>query len=137
LEHGVKQACKIILLAFLGLSGAAQESVVPRVAIPLIATDSHHRPISLTVESLLIKDQRTPVSGASLLRGADLPVELGVLIDASRSERNSHLDDFVNASKRFADDIIRGPGDRVFFLGFDATPQASEWLRKEQLQSTP
>jgi hypothetical protein len=31
---------------------------------------------------------------------------------------------------------IRGPEDRVFFLTFDVTPHASEWLKKEQLQST-
>jgi hypothetical protein len=31
----------------------------------------------------VIKDQKQPVTGATLVRGADLPVELGVLIDAS------------------------------------------------------
>jgi VWFA-related protein len=132
----MKRVCKAILLALLGLSGLAQESATPRVAIPLIATGSHHRPISLTVGSLVITDQKTPVTGASLLRGADLPLELGVLIDTSNSQRDAHLDDFVKASKLFADNIIRGPEDRVFFLRFDTIPQATGWLNKEQLQGT-
>jgi Ca-activated chloride channel family protein len=132
----VKQVCKAILLVFLGLSGVAQESPAPRVAIPLIANGSHHRPTSITVESLVITDQKTPVTGASLLRGADLPVELGILIDVSNSQRDAHLDDIVKAAKQFVDDIIRGPEDRVFFLTFDAMPQATAWLKKDQLQGT-
>jgi len=61
----MKQACRAFLLVLLGLFGVAQESPAPRVAIPLIATGSHHRPISVTVESLVITDQKTPVIGAS------------------------------------------------------------------------
>jgi hypothetical protein len=44
----VKQICTAFLLAFLRLSGVAQESAVARVAIPLIATDSQHRLSSVT-----------------------------------------------------------------------------------------
>jgi hypothetical protein len=69
----MKQVCKAFLFVFLGLSGFAQESAAPRVAIPLIASDSHHQPTTVTVESLVIRDQKMPVTGASLLRGADLP----------------------------------------------------------------
>jgi VWFA-related protein len=130
----MKWPCQAILLAFLGVSGLAQESVAPRVAIPVIANGAHHQPANITVESLVITDQKMPVTGASLLRGADLPLELGVLTDTSNSQRQNHLDDFVNASKQFADNVIRGPEDRVFFLKFDTTPQASGWLNKDQLQ---
>ncbi len=98
----MKQVCKAILLIFLGFSGWAQELSAPKVAIPLIANGSRHKPTGITVESLVITDQKTTVAGASLLRGADLPV----------------------------------PEDRVFFLQFDARPQATEWLRKDQLQGT-
>ncbi len=132
----MRLVCKVILLAFLGSVGAAQQSGAPRVAIPLIAIGSHHRPTSVTVESLVIVDQKTPVTGATLLRGADLPVELGVLIDASSSQSYAHLDDFLKAAKQFVDETIRGPEDRVFFLKFETTPQATGWLKKEQLQGT-
>jgi Ca-activated chloride channel family protein len=129
----MRQICKVILLAFLGSFGVAQESAAPRVAIPLIANGSHHRSTTVTVESLVITDQKTPVTGASLLRGADLPVELGVLIDASNSQRDAHLDDILKAAKQFVDETIRGPEDRVFFLKFREEPQATPWLKKEQL----
>ena len=132
----IKPICQAILIALLELSAMAQEAAAPRVTIPLIANGSHHRPATIAAESLVITDQKMPVSGASLLRGADLPLELGVLIDTSNSQRDSHLDDFVKTSKQFADDVIRGPTDRVFFLKFDAIPRATGWLNKEQLQGT-
>lgn len=106
------------------------------VAIPLIATDSHHRATSLTVESLLISDQKTQVTGATLVRGSDLPVELGVLIDVSNSERSTELNDILKATRQFVSNTVRGSEDRVFLLNFDATPRATEWLTKEQSQTT-
>jgi len=106
------------------------------VAIPLMASDSHHRPISLTVESLVITDQKTPVTGASLVRGVDLPMELGLLIDDSNSQRSSELNDILKAAKQFVSDSIRGSEDRVFLLDFDSTPRATEWLTREQSQTT-
>jgi len=130
----MKRTCNAFLLAFLGLSGVAQESPAPMAAIPLIATRSHHRSISVTVGSLLIIDQKTPVIGASLLRGADLPLELGVLIDASNSQSYGLLGDIVKAMNQFVSEIIRGPEDRVFLLTFDSTPQATGWLKRQQLQ---
>ena len=132
----MKRVCQAILLAFLGLSGLAQESPAPKVAIPLIANGSHHTPTSVTIESLVITDQKTPVRGASLLRGAELPVELGLLIGASGSQRDAHLDDILKAAKQFVNETIRGPEDRAFFLKFETTPQATGWLNKEQLQGT-
>jgi Ca-activated chloride channel homolog len=133
----MKQACKAIVLALLGLFASAQEPTVTKVAIPLITNDSHHRPISVNAESLLTTDQKIRVTNTSLLRGSDLPIELGILIDISNSEREAHLDDFVASAKQFADVIMRSQEDRVFFLWFNATPQVTGWLKKEQLQTIP
>jgi hypothetical protein len=119
----------------LGLSGVAQESTAPSVAIPIIARGSHHRPISVTVESLVITDQKTPISGASLLEGTNLPLELGVLIDTSNSQREGLLGEILKSMNRFIPDTLRGPQDRVFVLNFEATSQATGWLKKEQLQT--
>jgi VWFA-related protein len=130
-----KHICTVFLLGFIVLSGVAQEVAAPRVAIPLIASGSHHRPTSVNVESLVIADQKTPVTEATLLPGANLPVEMGVLIDASNSERAADLNDILKAAKQFVDESIRSPEDRVFFLKFDVTPQATGWLKREQLQS--
>jgi Ca-activated chloride channel family protein len=132
----MKQAYLAILLAFLGLPATAQEPAPPLVSIPFLAIGRDHRPIRVTMESLAVTDQKTSVIGASLVRGADLPLELGVLTDTSNSQRDVHLDDLVSASKEFADDVIRGPEDRVFFLKFAATSQVSGWLNKAQLQGT-
>lgn len=63
-----------------------------------------------------------------------MPLELGILIDTSRSQRDAHLDDVLKAAKEFVNDMIRGPEDRVFFLTFDVTSHATGWLKKEQLQ---
>ena len=132
----MKQIGTAFLLVLVGLSATAQQSAAPMVSIPLIATDSHHRPASVNVESLVITDQRSTVAGASLVRGADLPVELGVLIDASSSERSADLNDILKAVKQFVSSSIRGVEDRVFLLMFNATPQATEWLKSEQVQTT-
>jgi VWFA-related protein len=132
----MKRLCNALLLVVIGACGLAQESAAPSVAIPLIATDSHHRPVSVTVESLIIKDQKTLITGASLVRGVDLPVELGILIDTSGSQRSRDLTEFLNAAKQLASEIIRGPEDRVFVLKFSATPVATEWLKGGQLPDT-
>jgi Ca-activated chloride channel family protein len=132
----MKQICTAFLLAFVAWSVVAQESALPMVAIPVIASDSHHRLTSLTVESLLITDQKVPVTGASLMRGADLPVELGLLIDASNSEDSAELNNILKAAKQFLGNSIRGPEDRAFVLDFDATSRATKWLTRDQLQTT-
>jgi len=131
----MKQLCKALLVAFLGVSGSAQELAAPRVAIPLIATDSRYASVIVNVESLLVTDQKIPVTGARLLRGAELPLELGVLIDTSSSQRDVQDRDIVKAVRQFADGIIRGPEDRVFFLQFWNILQFSNWLTKDQLRS--
>lgn len=132
----MKLACQTILLAFLSVPGLAQDSVAPKVALPLLATDSHHRPTTIAVDSLVVTDEKIRVAGATLLRGTDLPLDLGIAIDESNSQREVHLDDFVSASKQLAVSLIRGPEDRVFFLTFDVSPHATGWLNKEQLERT-
>jgi hypothetical protein len=84
----------------------------------------------------VIADQKTLVTRAGLVRGVDLPVELGVLIDASSSQRSKDLIGVLNAAKQFVGEIVSSPQDRVFFLTFDATQHATEWLKGEQLQGT-
>jgi Ca-activated chloride channel family protein len=130
----MKHICTAFLLAFVGVLGVAQESAAPSVAIPLIASDSHRRPIRVTVDSLVITDQKTRVTTASLVRGADLPLELGVLIDASSSQRSADLNDILKSAEHFISEVIHNEHDRVFILQFSANPQATEWLTREQWQ---
>ena len=132
----MKQLCKLVIFVSLGLSGAALESAAPGVFLPLIAIGSDHTPTSVTVDSLVITDQKMRVTGATLIRGADLPLELGIMIDASSSQRDAHLDDYLKAARQFMDDTIRGAADRVFFIQFEGTQHATRWLKKEELQGT-
>ena len=67
--------------------------------------------------------------------GTGLPLDLGVLVDTSNSQRVGHLRDILEAVNRFIPETIRGPEDRVFFLTFETTLHATGWLKKEQLQT--
>ena len=76
-----KQVRVAFLVCFLSSLGVAQDSTSLKVAIPLVASDSHQQSTDVAVESLEIVDQNARVASPSLLRGAELPVELGILID--------------------------------------------------------
>ncbi len=127
---------KVFLLVFLGLSAVAQQPVGPTVTIPVIASPSPRNPTGITADSLKVTDQNMPVTGASLLRGAEFPLELGVLIDTSDSQRRVRLDDLLKATSQFVGEIMHDPQDRLFSLQFDNAPHATEWLTKEQWQSS-
>ncbi|HMK24239.1 MAG TPA: VWA domain-containing protein [Terriglobales bacterium] len=78
-------------------------------------------------------DSKSTVTDFSLLNAADLPLELGIVIDTSNSQRGHHLEEILKAALDFVNASLRGPDDRVFFLTFDITPEATAWLGKEQL----
>src|ERR1700690_598223 len=130
----MKPAAVAFLVVFLGSIAWTQSTPAPKALIPLLAQDSHHQPIAgLTPTSLVISEDKVPVTEVSLLHGADMPLELGLVVDTSNSEHSSNLDEILKAAVAFATDAVRGPEDRVFFLTFDVTPAATAWLNKEQL----
>jgi Ca-activated chloride channel homolog len=104
------------------------------VSIPVLATGAHHRPATISIESLVISDDKKPVSGASLQQGADLPLELGVLLDTSNSQRLTHLNDIAQAANQFVTAAVRGPEDRLFLLSFEVNSHATEWFKRDQIQ---
>jgi len=124
-----------ILALLLGTLTSAENGASPKVLIPLIVTDSHQRLVSgLTPASLLISEQKTLVTEVSLLHGADLPLELGLVIDTSSSAQNDgNFKEILGGAKDFVNDIVRGPEDRIFFLTFATKTEATGWLKKEQL----
>ena len=124
-----------ILALLLGTLASAENGASPKVLIPLIVTDSHQRLVSgLTPASLLIREQKTLVTEVSLLHGADLPLELGLVIDTSSSAQNDgNFKEILGGAKDFVNDIVRGPEDRIFFLTFATKTEATGWLKKEQL----
>lgn len=122
----------VFLITFVAVSAVGQDSLVPRVAIPLIVTDSHHRPTTLTINALTVSDQKMPVGGATLVPGTDLPLELGILIDDSNSERSADLNDILSAARGWVSQSLRTSNDRVFVVKFDMEPQATGWMNREQ-----
>lgn len=111
-----------------------QGVAAPKALIPLVVTDSHHRLVSeLTSASVVMTDDKTAVTQLNLMNGASLPLELGILIDASNSERDGSLKEIIAGAKVLVKNLVRGPEDRIFFLTFAIESQATGWLRKEQL----
>jgi len=131
----MERLCKACLLVFFAFPAFGQDSS-PRVIIPLIAFGVHHRPTTVSPQSLLITDQTIAVNGVDLLPGTNLPLELGVLIDTSNSRLSSDLGKTLKEMNHFVSETVRGPEDRMFLLTFDSTPQMTEWLDKDQLQKT-
>jgi hypothetical protein len=66
--------CNACLLLCFVFPAIGQDSSL-RVTLPLIAFGSHHRPTTVSPQSLVITDQKVPVTGAELLPGTDLPLE--------------------------------------------------------------
>jgi Ca-activated chloride channel family protein len=105
-----------------------------KVLIPVIVEDSRHRPINgLTASSLIFSEHKTALTEVSLLPATELPLELGIAIDASGSEQGRHLQDVLTTVLKFAQEMVRGPEDRVFFLRFNVTSEITPWLKQEQL----
>jgi Ca-activated chloride channel homolog len=133
--HSCSQlVCKLSICAL--LIGVARGQSPPQILLPVFALDHHGDPVSdLSLESLTISDNKTLVSsGAKLIRGADLPLRLGILIDTSNSQRNHDLyEPAVKGVKDFVNEAVRLGQDRVFFELFSAEVHATPLLTKVQL----
>jgi hypothetical protein len=109
---------------------ALPQPIEQSLTFPIIALDHHGRPVkNLTPDSLLILDNKTPiVSGVKLLRAADFPLRLGIVIDTSRSQSDNRLYEAgLNAAKEFVNQVLRSEQDRVFFQLFSDTSKATPY----------
>jgi VWFA-related protein len=123
--------CVLLLAAVLTARGQSP----PQVLLPLVVAAHHGDLVSdLTAESLTLSDNKAVVSGLRVLRGADLPLRLGILLDTSNSQRNNDLyQAAVKGVKDFVSDALRGDQDRVFFELFSTTVEATPLLTKAQV----
>lgn len=116
---------------------AAQNSESNQTWLPLIAQTAHHEPvIGLTAGSLNIMVGKNQATDLQLLDSAGLPLRLGVLVDASKSQ-NQDFPQLFAAAKQFAMSALRGPNDRAFLMKFDIASAATGWLTREQVSSVP
>ncbi len=103
--------------------GALAQSIAPiRVDVRLVtasftARDGKGAPVSdLRKEEMEVIDDGVPQTIAFFSRGADMPLNLALIIDASGSQRH-FVKDHEHDLKRFLKDVLT-PRDRAFLLCF-------------------
>jgi VWFA-related protein len=124
----------LLIAHCLACAGFAQNAA-SKVAIPVIARDDHrHAAAGLTADALQVKERKTAIDSVELVKPADLPLRMGIVIDVSESVQDrADLDKLVEAIRKFAQDTLTGPDDRVFFLTFADKAGATGWLKREQV----
>jgi len=98
------------------------------VTVPFLAVNRHGNPVTgvnPTDISILDDKKQTQRVGA-LYTGKEAPLRLGLLIDASNSQRVSRVyAPSVQAGFTFVSHVLTGPEDRVFIVPFDTVPKIS------------
>ena len=113
-------------------SAAGDDSVtihrtVNEVNVVFTVTDKHGRYVKdLKKEDFKIIDDAKPAAEIRSFRAeTDLPLELGLLIDASNSVRDRFKFE-QEAAVEFLNQTIRRSYDRAFVIGFDVTPEVTQ-----------
>jgi len=103
-----------------------------------------HPDTDLKLDDITILDNKQPVrSIASLKKGSELPLSIGLLVDASASQRSNELyQPGLRAAANFLNQTLKGPDDRVFVVRVTVMPEASEFMSRAQfanfeLNATP
>ena len=111
-------------------AGAPQERTdsrfvlrVDRVPVLFSATDRKDRfVIDLTKEELQVFDNKKKQEVLDFARETDLPLRIGLLIDASNSIRDRFKFE-QEAASEFLQSVLRHQTDRAFLLSFDTNPE--------------
>jgi len=100
---------------------------VNEVRVIFTVTDKHGRYIKDLKKSdfQVIDDNRPAVQIRSFRSETDLPLQVGLLIDASNSVRDRFKFEQESAIE-FLNSIIRPRYDTAFVVGFDATPEVTQ-----------
>jgi Ca-activated chloride channel homolog len=116
-------------------SGQAQSDETPTVLhlgvneVNLIftVTDKHGRYIPNLQQSdfALLDDQKAPAKVNSFHQQINLPLRVGIVIDASTSIRSRFQFEQQSATE-FLLEILKARSDRAFVMGFDVTPTVTQ-----------
>jgi len=100
---------------------------VNEVPVIFTVTDKHGRYIKgLKKDDFRVLDDRKPVDQIRSFRSeTDLPLQVGLLIDASNSVRDRFKFEQESAVE-FLNSVIRPRYDLAFVVGFDATPDVTQ-----------
>jgi Ca-activated chloride channel family protein len=101
--------------------------VVNEVNVVFTVTDKHGRYIKdLKQNDFKILDDKKPASQVRSFRAeTDLPLQVGLLVDASNSVRDRFRFE-QEAAIEFMNQIIRPSYDKAFIIGFDTTPEVTQ-----------
>ena len=101
--------------------------VVNEVNVVFTVTDKHGRYIKdLKQNNFRVLDDNKPDSQIRSFRAeTDLPLQVGLLVDASNSIRDRFRFE-QEAAVEFMNQIIRPSYDKAFVLGFDTTPEVTQ-----------
>ena len=101
-------------------------SVVNEVRVVFTVTDRHGRYIKdLKSDDFKVFDDSRPAEMRSFHAETDLPLQVGLLVDASNSVRDRFKFE-QDAAIEFLNSIIRPRYDKAFVVGFDATPEVTQ-----------
>jgi Ca-activated chloride channel homolog len=99
---------------------------VNEVRVVFTVTDRHGRYIKdLKSENFRVIDDQKPTELRSFRSETDLPLQVGLLVDASNSVRDRFKFE-QEAAIEFLSAIIRPRYDEAFVVGFDATPEVTQ-----------
>jgi VWFA-related protein len=107
--------------------GATIRQRVNEVPVVFIVTDKHGHYISdLHRDDFQILDNNQPPAAIrSFSRETNLPLEVGLLVDASNSVRDRFTFEQDSAIE-FLNQTVRPRFDRAFVVGFDVTPEVTQ-----------
>lgn len=100
---------------------------VNEVSVVFTVTDKHNRYVKdLTKKDFAVLDDERPVINLrSFRRETDLPLQVGLLVDASNSIRDRFKFEQESAIE-FLNQTIRPRYDTAFVVGFDVTPELTQ-----------
>lgn len=100
---------------------------VNEVSVVFTVTDKHNRYVKdLTRKDFTVLDDQRPISEfRSFRRETDLPIQVGLLIDASNSIRDRFKFEQESAIE-FLNQTIRPKYDKGFVIGFDVSPEVTQ-----------
>jgi len=96
------------------------------VNVVFIVTDKHGKRITgMKQADFRILDDNKPVEVRSFLSEANLPLQVGLLVDASNSVRDRFKFEQESAIE-FLNQTVRPRYDQAFVVGFDSTPEVTQ-----------
>jgi Ca-activated chloride channel homolog len=106
---------------------ATFRTTVNEVSVVFTVTDKHNHYVKeLGEKDFKVLDDEKPVEKfRSFRRETDLPLQVGLLIDASNSIRERFKFEQESAIE-FLSQVVRPRYDRAFVLGFDVTPEITQ-----------